>query len=87
MHLFEAMLERDTRRLHKNGIRLRVIGDLSMFDVRIQELVRRAEAQTVGNTRMTLTLAANYGGRWGILQASRQARRADGGWWTYGSSR
>ncbi|WP_206995630.1 polyprenyl diphosphate synthase [Trinickia mobilis] len=72
MRLFVSALERETARLHKNGIRLRVVGDLSMFDARIQALVRRGEAQTAGNTRMTLTIAANYGGRWDILQAARQ---------------
>jgi undecaprenyl diphosphate synthase len=72
MRLFVSALERETARLHKNGIRLRVIGDLSMFDARIQALVRRGEARTARNTRMTLTIAANYGGRWDILQGIRQ---------------
>jgi len=72
MRLFVSALERETARLHKNGIRLRIVGDLSMFDARIQELVRRGEARTAGNTRMTLTIAANYGGRWDILQAASQ---------------
>lgn len=72
MRLFVSALERETARLHKNGIRLRIVGDLSMFDARIQELVRRGETRTAGNTRMTLTIAANYGGRWDILQAASQ---------------
>jgi undecaprenyl diphosphate synthase len=70
MRLFTSALERETARLHKNGIRLRVVGDLSRFDARIQALVRRGEARTAHNTRMTLTIAANYGGRWDILQAA-----------------
>ncbi|MCF2133716.1 MULTISPECIES: isoprenyl transferase [Burkholderiaceae] len=72
MRLFISALEREIARLHTNGIRLRVVGDLSMFEPRIQELVRRAQAKTAANTRLTLTIAANYGGRWDILQATRK---------------
>jgi undecaprenyl diphosphate synthase len=72
MRLFVTALEREVGKLHANGIRLRVIGDLSQFDTRIQDLIRRAEAKTARNTRLTLTIAANYGGRWDILQAARK---------------
>ncbi len=72
MRLFVTALEREIGKLHANGIRLRVIGDLSQFDSRIQDLIRRAETKTAGNTRLTLTIAANYGGRWDILQAARK---------------
>ncbi|WP_035515507.1 polyprenyl diphosphate synthase, partial [Paraburkholderia nodosa] len=72
MRLFASVLERETARLDKNGIRLRVVGDLSMFDAGLQPLIQRAEAKTAHNSRMTLTIAANYGGRWDILQAVRQ---------------
>ncbi|HTH59191.1 MAG TPA: polyprenyl diphosphate synthase [Paraburkholderia sp.] len=72
MRLFVAALEREVGRLHANGIRLRVVGDLAMFDERIQALIRRAETRTARNTRLTLTIAANYGGRWDIMQATRK---------------
>jgi undecaprenyl diphosphate synthase len=72
MRLFVTALEREVGKLHANGIRLRVIGDLSEFDTRIQDLIRRAEAKTARNARLTLTIAANYGGRWDILQAARK---------------
>jgi undecaprenyl diphosphate synthase len=72
MRLFVTALEREVGRLHANGIRLRVVGDLSMFNDRIQDLIRRAETKTARNTRLTLTIAANYGGRWDILQATRK---------------
>ncbi|WP_296654334.1 polyprenyl diphosphate synthase [Paraburkholderia sp.] len=72
MRLFITALEREVGRLHANGIRLRVIGDLSMFNERIQDLIRRAETKTARNTRLTLTIAANYGGRWDIMQATRK---------------
>jgi undecaprenyl diphosphate synthase len=69
MQLFLRSLEEEVARLHENGIRFRVIGDLSRFDPKIVDLIRRGEALTSGNTRLTLTIAANYGGRWDILQA------------------
>jgi undecaprenyl diphosphate synthase len=72
MRLFVTALEREIGKLHANGIRLRVVGDLSLFDTRIQDLIRRAETKTARNTRLTLTIAANYGGRWDILQATRK---------------
>jgi undecaprenyl diphosphate synthase len=73
MRLFVTALEREVGKLHANGIRLRVVGDLSQFDTRIQDLIRRAETKTARNERLTLTIAANYGGRWDILQAARKA--------------
>jgi undecaprenyl diphosphate synthase len=72
MRLFVTALEREVGKLHANGIRLRVVGDLSQFDARIQDLIRRAETKTARNTRLTLTIAANYGGRWDILQATKK---------------
>ncbi|KWO80634.1 polyprenyl diphosphate synthase [Burkholderia ubonensis] len=72
MRLFITALEREVGKLHANGIRLRVVGDLDRFEPRIQALIRRAETKTARNTRLTLTIAANYGGRWDILQATRK---------------
>ncbi|MBE2971492.1 di-trans,poly-cis-decaprenylcistransferase [Burkholderia cepacia] len=72
MRLFITALEREVGKLHANGIRLRVVGDLDRFEPRIRELIRRAETKTARNTRLTLTIAANYGGRWDILQATRK---------------
>jgi len=69
MGLFVSALEGEVSKLHKNGIRLRVIGDLHPFNPRLQALVASAEARTAGNDRLTLTIAANYGGRWDIQQA------------------
>lgn len=67
--LFKAALEQEVAKLHSNGIRLRLIGDIEPFGPTITELAREAEALTAGNTRLTLTIAANYGGRWDLLQA------------------
>jgi undecaprenyl diphosphate synthase len=69
MGLFVSALEGEVSKLHKNGIRLRVIGDLHPFNPHLQTLIASAEALTAGNDRLTLTIAANYGGRWDILQA------------------
>jgi undecaprenyl diphosphate synthase len=69
MDLFVTALEQEVAKLHENGIRFRVIGELSRFETRIQTLIREAEALTAGNTRLTLTVAANYGGRWDLMQA------------------
>ncbi|WP_150809948.1 polyprenyl diphosphate synthase [Pandoraea sputorum] len=82
MQLFILALEREVGKLHSNGIRLRVVGALEAFEPRIQELVRRAEERTQDNKGLTLTIAANYGGRWDILQAAQKlaaARVAQGG--------
>jgi undecaprenyl diphosphate synthase len=69
MDLFVSALEQEVAKLHENGIRFRVIGALQRFEPRIQELIAKAEALTRDNTRLTLTVAANYGGRWDIMQA------------------
>ena len=69
MDLFVNALEQEVVKLHENGIRFRVIGALERFDTRIQELIANAEALTRDNTRLTLTVAANYGGRWDLMQA------------------
>jgi len=72
MRLFIAVLEREVARMHANGIRLRIVGDLSEFEPRIRDLANRAEAKTAQNTKLTLTIAANYGGRWDMMQAMRK---------------
>ena len=69
MQLFLRALEDEVVKLHENRIRFRVIGDLSRFDPQIVALIKRSEALTAGNNALTLTIAANYGGRWDILQA------------------
>jgi undecaprenyl diphosphate synthase len=72
MQLFVRTLEQEVANLHENGIRFRVVGDLSRFEPRLRTLIADAEALTAGNPGLTLTVAANYGGRWDILQAMRR---------------
>jgi undecaprenyl diphosphate synthase len=69
MGLFVSALEGEVNKLYQNGVRLRVIGDLRPFTPRLQALIASAEARTAGNDRLTLTVAANYGGQWDIKQA------------------
>jgi undecaprenyl diphosphate synthase len=77
MQLFLRSLEQEVVKLHDNGIRFKVAGDIDAFDDRIVELIRRGEELTAANTGLTLTVAANYGGRWDILQAADRCRRED----------
>jgi len=69
MQLFRSALSSEVDKLHRNGIRLRVVGDLEPFDPRMRALIAQAEDLTADNSGLTLTIAANYGGRWDILQA------------------
>jgi undecaprenyl diphosphate synthase len=69
MQLFQAALSNEVEKLHKNGVRLKVVGDTQRFGPKIRALVEQAEQLTAANPRLTLTIAANYGGRWDILQA------------------
>jgi undecaprenyl diphosphate synthase len=69
MKLFRTALEREVDDLHANGVRLKVVGDISRFDPKIRKLIERGESRTAQNRRLTLTVAANYGGRWDILEA------------------
>lgn len=76
MQLFVHALENEVAKLHQNNIRFQVIGDLSMFDAQIVHLIQDAEEKTRNNQSLTLTIAANYGGRWDILQAVNRMVRA-----------
>ena len=69
MQLFVKALEQEVDKLDRNGVRLRVVGELGAFEPRLQALIRKAEEKTATNTRLDLTVAANYGGRWDIMQA------------------
>lgn len=69
MELFMFVLAREVRKLHDSNIRLRVVGDIHGFSERLQKKIHEAETLTAGNTGMTLNIAANYGGRWDIVQA------------------
>ncbi len=74
MQLFVNALQQEVERLHRNGVRFRVVGDLSRFDRVLIDLIADAQHLTAGNTGLTLTVAANYGGRWDIMQAVNRMR-------------
>ncbi|MCC6194433.1 MAG: di-trans,poly-cis-decaprenylcistransferase [Burkholderiales bacterium] len=72
MDLFLRALEQEVAKLHDNSIRFKVVGELGRFPARIREHVAAAEALTARNARLTLTIAANYGGRQDIAQAAQR---------------
>jgi len=72
MELFLIALQREVKKLHKNNIRLKIIGDVSGFNDKIQMHIKQAEALTQDNTGLILAVAANYGGRWDIVNATQK---------------
>ncbi|WP_067866216.1 polyprenyl diphosphate synthase [Neptuniibacter marinus] len=72
MELFKLALDREARRLLKNNIRLRVIGDKSAFSASLQKKIEKVEVLTEKCTGLQLNIAANYGGRWDIVNAAQQ---------------
>lgn len=72
MELFFTALNREIRRMRKRNIRLRIIGDISAFSDKLQQLIQEGEQSTAANDGLLLQIAANYGGRWDITQAARQ---------------
>lgn len=72
MELFLSALRREVRKLQENGVRLRIIGERQRFAAELQQAMAEAEALTAAGDRMTLVIAANYGGQWDIAQACRQ---------------
>ena len=76
MRLFSTALEREVNRMFATGIRLRVVGDLSRFDARLQDQIAQAELKTKDNDTLNLTICANYGGRWDMLQATKAWQKA-----------
>ncbi|MFU2080591.1 polyprenyl diphosphate synthase [Avibacterium avium] len=72
MTLFMQALDLEVKKLHKNNIRLNIIGDTSRFSEKLQQKIEKAEKLTENNTALTLNIAANYGGDWDIVQAAKQ---------------
>lgn len=70
MQLFLRTLSRELEALHRNGVRLRFIGDHREFSAELQQLMRDSEARTRDNSAMALTVAVGYGGQWDIVQAA-----------------
>ena len=81
LDLFNFVLNSEVKKLHKNNIQLKVIGDLSRFDDKLKGRIDKAEKLTESNDALVLNIAANYGGRWDISYAAKQIaqRVLDGG--------
>ena len=71
MKLFMNALDREVAELHRRGVRVRFIGERSRFPDGIRARMQAAEAQTAGNARLALNIAASYGGRQDIAAAAR----------------
>ncbi|MFC5435737.1 polyprenyl diphosphate synthase [Rhodanobacter umsongensis] len=76
MGLFVRALDKEVDELHGHGVRLRFIGDLAAFDEPLRQRMRSAMDHTAGNDELQVNIAVSYGGRWDIVQASRQAAAA-----------
>ena len=72
MELFSHALKHQVKRLHENNIKLRVIGDTSRFSASLQKQIEHALTLTQDNTGLLINVAANYGGRWDIVQSVQQ---------------
>jgi len=72
MGLFMMALDREARSLSKNNVRLQIIGDLSQFSEKLQKKIKKVETLTAKNTGLRLIIAANYGGRWDVVESARQ---------------
>lgn len=71
MELFLSTLDREVAKLHQNRVRLRFIGDRTAFSEKLREKILLSENLTRENDRMNLVIAANYGGRWDIVNGVR----------------
>jgi len=69
MSLFLVALQREVKKLHKNDVRLKIVGDISAFDNKIQAQIKKSEELTKDNKTLILNIAANYGGQWDITQS------------------
>jgi len=77
MNLFSSYLQKEVDQMEENGVKLVVVGDKSKFSPELQSLIRKAELQTQQNTKITLRVAANYGGRWDVIQATKAWQAAN----------
>ncbi|CAH0524947.1 isoprenyl transferase [Vibrio hippocampi] len=72
MELFITVLSSEVKKLHKNNLKLQVIGDTTRFNDKLQKKISEAEQLTAGNTGTVINIAANYGGKWDIVQATQK---------------
>jgi undecaprenyl diphosphate synthase len=77
MGLFISYLQKEVNSMNENGVCLKVAGDTRRFAPVLQDLIAKAERETASNTRITLTICANYGGRWDMIQAVKAWQQAN----------
>ncbi|MEY4753585.1 MAG: hypothetical protein RJA44_1260 [Pseudomonadota bacterium] len=75
LNLVFVAVSKYLERMAQRGVRIRIIGDRTAVSEKVREAWRQAEERTAGNTRITVSVAFNYGGRWDVLQACQQALR------------
>ncbi|HET8695089.1 MAG TPA: polyprenyl diphosphate synthase, partial [Aquabacterium sp.] len=73
MSLLIVALSKHLIKLRSDGVRIRVVGDVAQVSDKVRQALADAERQTAENSRLVLTVAFNYGGRWDIVQACRKA--------------
>jgi len=80
MSLLMTALNREAKGLVKHGVRLKFIGDIQGFSEKLQDKIRQVEALTAEGGGLLLQIAANYGGRWDIVEAAKMlVRNSDSG--------
>lgn len=76
MELFLRALDKEVDELHKNGVCVRFIGELTTFKPVIQAKMLAAQSLTADNNKLIANVAVNYGGRWDITQAAKRMSKA-----------
>lgn len=76
MELFATSLKNESKKLNKNNVKLTVVGDKDGFDKTLRKAIDKAEALTQDNDGLYLQIAANYGGRWDMVQAAKKLAEA-----------
>ncbi len=76
MSLLLVALSKHLTKLKADGVRIRIVGDLAKVSDKVRNALLDAQAATVDNSRLILTVAFNYGGRWDIVEATRKAMGA-----------
>ena len=79
MKLMALYLRKEIHDMHTRGVRFKLVGDITRFDANLQKLFSYAETLTADNSRITFNVAANYGGRWDMLQAVKAWHAANPG--------
>jgi undecaprenyl diphosphate synthase len=70
--LFLTVLKKEVNKLNKHNVRLKIIGELTLFPADVQEIATEAQTLLSNNSGLTLVIAANYGGQWDIVNACKQ---------------